>query len=161
MERVLRSKLPGGKFRNVAAKRSQMMRTVRGEGNKSTELRFRLGLVRSGINGWTVRPKGLIGNPDFYFPRARLAVFVDGCFWHGCPRCGHIPKKNTSFWETKIHLNKLRDREKARALRSREIVVLRFWEHEVKKSVDECVRRVRDARSKAIEKKNRRVVAGY
>ena len=161
MEKILRTTLPGGRFRKVPVKRSRIMRAIPSGGNRSTEVRFRLGMVRRGIRGWKLRPEGLVGNPDFYFPGIRLAVFVDGCFWHGCPLCGHIPKKNTSFWETKIHLNKLRDREKTHALRLRKIVVLRFWEHEVESYIDECVHRVRDARSKALGKKHRRVIPGY
>ncbi|MHB8974086.1 MAG: PDDEXK family nuclease [Pirellulaceae bacterium] len=85
------------------------MRAVRGRGNKSTETRLRLALVRAGISGWRLHAKEVHGKPDFFFPAASLAVFVDGCFWHGCPRCGHIPKAHALFWRTKIDRNKHRD----------------------------------------------------
>ena len=78
MERTLRKHLPGGVFGGVSPTRSRAMAAVRGHGNKTTERRLRLGLVRGGLRGWKVRPKGLRGNPDFFFPETRVAVFVDG-----------------------------------------------------------------------------------
>lgn len=73
--------------------------------------------------------KGVPGSPDFYFPAELLAVFVDGCFWHGCPRCGHIPHTRRPFWQAKISQNRKRDR-RARARLSRlGIRVIRIWEH--------------------------------
>src|SRR3712207_4254253 len=102
MEKLLRSKLTNGEFSNQSPARSKMMGAVKGRGNRSTEVRLRLALVRSKIKGWKVHPKGLVGKPDFYFPTNKLVIFVDGCFWHGCLECGHIPKSNKPFWETKI-----------------------------------------------------------
>ncbi len=69
------------------AERSARMARVRGAGNESTEGRVEAALVAAGVEGWEKHPKGVLGKPDFYFPRQRLAVFVDGCFWHGCPVC--------------------------------------------------------------------------
>ena len=113
MERALRKHLPGGAFTEVSATRSKAMAAVRGHGNKTTERRFRLALVRAGVRGWQVRPKGLRGSPDFVFPEARLAVFADGCFWHGCPECGHVPRTNRPFWAAKIERNRERDKKGA------------------------------------------------
>jgi DNA mismatch endonuclease (patch repair protein) len=148
MERLLRKQLKGGRFRNVTEERSQIMRAIRGQGNKSTELQFRLGMVRGAIKGWKVRPKSIVGKPDFYFPRHRLAIFLDGCFWHGCPRCGHIPRQNRGFWKTKIALNKARDHLKTTSLESNQIVVQRFWEHEIKMSLNSCIQKLRIVQSK-------------
>ena len=98
MEKALRRKLPGGRFENVSPVRSRAMAAVRGKGNITTERRLRLALVRAGIRGWQLHPKGLSGRPDFLFPEAKLAVFADGCFWHGCRKCGHVPSKHSDFF---------------------------------------------------------------
>jgi DNA mismatch endonuclease (patch repair protein) len=70
------------------------------------------------------------GKPDFYFPRYRLAIFVDGCFWHACPNCGRIPKSNVEFWRTKIDQNRRRDNRVRRQMRRLGFHVVRVWEHE-------------------------------
>ena len=69
--------------------------------------------------------------PDFVFAKQRLAVFVDGCFWHGCPRHGTKPKGNAAFWKKKLERNRARDREVNRALRRAGWRVMRIWEHEL------------------------------
>ena len=94
MERKLKEKLVNGQFEGQTPVNSKRMKAVKGKGNKSTEVRFRSMLVRARVRGWKVHPRGIVGKPDFFFPEHRLAVFVDGCFWHGCPRCGHVPKAN-------------------------------------------------------------------
>lgn len=142
MEKVLKDKLKGGKFRNVKAIDSKRMSAVKGRGNKSTELKLRLGLVRAGLKGWKMGPKTLRGKPDFFFQRVQLAIFVDGCFWHGCPVCGHIPKKNKKFWETKISRNQERDIQTTSALEDQGIKVIRFWEHELKENLDICINQI-------------------
>ena len=73
----------------------------------------------------------MFGKPDFVFPTKKLAVFVDGCFWHGCSRHGVKPKQNAKFWRRKIATNKARDRLVNRTLRARSWRVLRVWEHEL------------------------------
>lgn len=143
MERALRKHLPGGAFTDVSATRSKAMAAVRGYDNRTTERRFRLALVRAGIRGWQVRPKGLQGNPDFVFREARLAVFVDGCFWHGCSECGHIPQTNRPFWVAKIERNRERDRKTAEHLAAEGFHVLRFWEHELRDLLEKCVATVK------------------
>jgi len=72
-----------------------------------------------------------VGKPDFVFPDQRLAVFVDGCFWHGCPLHGTNPATNREFWSEKITRNRQRDREVNRALRALGWRILRIWEHEL------------------------------
>jgi DNA mismatch endonuclease, patch repair protein len=127
MERFLRELLPSG-FENVSAVRSAAMGKVRSRNNRTTELRLRMALIRLGQRGWVLHPN-LPGRPDFFFVRAKLAVFVDGCFWHGCKKCGHVPKTRSRFWSAKIERNRRRDRRTARTLRSCGIRVLRIWEH--------------------------------
>src|SRR5262245_22730708 len=134
MERALREKLEGGTFGNVAPGDMRRMKAVRGKNNKTTEWRFRGLLVGAGVRGWKVRPKGIPGSPDFFFPEVRLAVFLDGCYWHACPRCGHVPRVNRPFWLAKLQRNRERDREKERRLAKEGIRVVRFWEHELKEA---------------------------
>lgn len=109
------------------AKRSAVMALIRGRGNKATELRM-IALFRAhGITGWR-RNVRLFGKPDFVFRRERVAVFVDGCFWHGCPRHATLPASNRAFWKAKLARNQSRDREVTRALRQAGWRVLRVWE---------------------------------
>src|SRR5438876_615623 len=81
--------------------RSANMRAIRGRGNRTTERRLRAMLVRAGLRGWRMGSTAEIGSPDFAFPQERVLLFVDGCFWHGCPRCGHIPRTNAQYWSAK------------------------------------------------------------
>jgi len=119
------------------------MSSIRGKRNKTTEYILRMALVRHGIRGWILHPKYVPGCPDFFFPQKNIAVFVDGCFWHGCSRCGHIPLTNRPFWSAKIKRNRNRDLTNAKVLRKAGIRVLRFWEHELRESLGKCLGRIR------------------
>jgi DNA mismatch endonuclease, patch repair protein len=110
------------------AKRSAVMARIRGAGNKDTELRLIALMRAAGIRGWR-RKAAVFGKPDFVFPKERVAVFVDGCFWHGCPLHGVKPKQNAEFWRMKITGNQARDRLVNRELRKAGWRVLRIWEH--------------------------------
>lgn len=142
MEKILRQALKNGTFTGVSNKRSQIMGSVRGKGNKTTEKRLRAALIRNGIKGWRVNPKSMVGNPDFFFPSQRIAVFVDGCFWHACIRCGHVPKNNHSFWSLKLDNNRKRDRRIDRELRAQGIRVIRLWEHQLKSELHASVKEI-------------------
>ena len=78
---------------------------------------------------------------DVAFPRARVAVFVDGCFWHGCPLHGTFPQNNAAWWREKIAANQERDADTVRRLSAIDWEVLRFWEHEDTESVAETIAR--------------------
>ncbi|MFO1512293.1 MAG: DNA mismatch repair protein Vsr [Verrucomicrobiota bacterium] len=81
--------------------------------------------------------------PDFVFPQVRLALFVDGCFWHGCPKHATKPKNNRAFWRKKLAGNKARDALVTRTLRRAGWRLLRVWEHELaKKNEERLVRRI-------------------
>jgi len=110
------------------AERSQIMAAVRSSGNKGTELKLISILRAGGITGWR-RKQTLFGKPDFVFRRQRLAVFVDGCFWHGCPRHLRMPAGNARYWRNKISRNRARDLATNRRLRASGWRVLRIWEH--------------------------------
>jgi DNA mismatch endonuclease, patch repair protein len=86
-------------------------------------------LRASATSGKSTRPFRV--RPDFVFPKLRIAVFVDGCFWHGCPLHATQPKQNAEFWRTKIARNQARDLLVTRQLRARGWRVLRLWEHEL------------------------------
>ena len=80
---------------------------------------------------------------DIVFRRARLCVFVDGCYWHGCPKHFHAPKVNREWWNEKIADNRKRDRRKTSALRKRGWRVIRIWEHEIaSRGIDQIVRTI-------------------
>lgn len=84
--------------------------------------------------------------PDFVFPKLRLAVFVDGCFWHCCPLHATRPRHNATFWRRKLATNRVRDRRVTRTLRSANWRVLRLWEHELaRKHEARLLRRIRRA----------------
>ena len=118
------------------------MSAIKGALNKTTELRLRALFVKRGISGWRVRASNLPGAPDFLFKNARLAVFVDGCFWHGCPRCGHVPKTNKPYWRAKIKRNKQRDRKTTRELKKLGLKVVRIWECQLRAKPKACLGRV-------------------
>jgi DNA mismatch endonuclease, patch repair protein len=118
-----------------AQSRALVMARNRGSGGRSTERRLRALLAASGFSGWKLGHRlGLPGRPDFVFPLEMVAVFVDGCFWHGCSRCRSIPITNRSFWAKKITGNAARDRRVSGALRRRGWRVVRVWEHELRSS---------------------------
>lgn len=112
-------------------KRSEVMSRIRGKGNASTEQRMIKHFREQGIKGWR-RNWPLPGKPDFVFPKLRIAVFVDGCFWHRCPKCYRQPATNAEFWEAKIGRNVERDKEVNRELKERGWKVVRVWEHELR-----------------------------
>lgn len=126
-------------------KRSEVMSRIRSRGNKATELRL-IGIFRSiGINGWR-RHQPVFGKPDFIFPKLRMAVFVDGCFWHSCPKHSTKPMRNRVFWEKKLAANKARDCLVNRTLRRNGWKVVRIWEHELRaKSRPLALRKLRRA----------------
>lgn len=137
------------------AKRSDVMSRIRSRGNRATELALARVFRAHGITGWrrhqrirlnaqrstsnAERSKLGVGRwkfsfsvrPDFVFPRLKLAVFVDGCFWHACPRHCRMPAGNRAFWRAKLARNHARDRLVTRTLRKAGWRVLRIWEHDL------------------------------
>lgn len=124
--------------------RSEMMSSIRGTGNASTEWAMRARLVAEGISGFTLHAD-LPGSPDFAFGDERVAVFVDGCFWHGCPEHHNQPDNNSEFWAQKIQGNRDRDRRVTEELEGAGWTVIRIWEHELANAPETAVERVREA----------------
>jgi DNA mismatch endonuclease (patch repair protein) len=108
--------------------RSRNMSSIRSTGNRSTEQTFMKLLRDAHISGWR-RHLPLPGRPDFAFPSQRVLVFVDGCFWHGCPKCYRLPDDNRDYWTAKLNTNRRRDRRVSRMLIAKGWKVLRLWEH--------------------------------
>ncbi len=134
-------------------KRSQVMASIRSTGNRDTELKLMAILRIHGITGWRRRQR-LPGKPDFVFRRERLAVFVDGCFWHGCPEHGRNPGSNRGYWSAKLRGNRRRDLKVVLLLRDSGWQALRFWEHELS-----CADRVASRLRKALKMSLRRLHA--
>lgn len=113
-------------------KRSAVMRNIKGKGNKSTELALIEVFREQGISGWR-RGYPVKGHPDFIFLKKRVAIFVDGCFWHG-HNCRNIrPKENGDFWSKKIGGNIEHDKAVTEMFENRGWTVVRIWECELKK----------------------------
>lgn len=108
------------------------MSRIRGRGNKETELALMAIFRTSRISGWRRHP-AIFGRPDFVFRRQRIAIFVDGCFWHSCPKHSRAPKGNAQFWAVKLSGNKTRDKIVNLTLRKAGWRVVRIWEHELTK----------------------------
>lgn len=139
-------------------KRSEVMSRIRGRGNKSTELALASAFRKAGIKGWRrhiaikldlgprvakrVSKAQLIVRPDFVFRRERVAVFVDGCFWHRCPLHSKVPVSNREFWEQKLAYNVNRDLVVTRELKKCGWRPLRIWEHDIHYNAVRCVGRI-------------------
>ena len=113
-------------------KRSAIMRNIKAKGNKSTELALIKFFREQGITGWK-RGYPVKGHPDFIFLKKRLAIFVDGCFWHGHDCRNTHPKNNENFWLKKISGNIKHDKDITKIFENRDWTVIRIWECELKK----------------------------
>lgn len=122
--------------------RGRLMARVRSTGNKTTEQRLVSLLRAEALVGWR-RHQDVPGRPDFIWLRAKVAVFVDGCFWHGhdCSR-NVTPRTNARAWKDKICRNKARDRLTSNLLRQRGWAVIRVWECQLAKRPAWCVSRI-------------------
>lgn len=110
--------------------RSYCMSRIRGK-NTVPELVLRKAISSSGLRGYRLHYK-IPGKPDIVFPRLKIAVFIDGCFWHRCPKCFIKPTTNSRFWMKKITSNAKRDRLVNIKLRRNGWRVLRVWEHDAR-----------------------------
>ena len=108
------------------------MRAVKSKGNKSTEIKLIQIFRENKIKGWRRNYK-LFGKPDFVFPKRRIVVFVDGCFWHGHDCRNLRPSANAEYWRKKIQRNRERDRAVTEYLTGKNWQVIRIWECELRK----------------------------
>jgi len=133
----------------TAEQRSRLMSRIRGR-DTGPELALRRALWARGVR-YRVN-HSIPGRPDIAFPKQRLAVFVDGCFWHGCPEHAVKPKRNARFWEEKLARNIRRDAKVNIELKQAGWAVLRFWEHQVECNVETCVEKVMSTLRRETEK---------
>ena len=105
--------------------------------NTLIELKFREYIWLNGLRGYRIKSK-ILGKPDLYFPKKKLAVFIDGCFWHKCPNDFIRPRSRKDYWDKKIKNNVRRDKRINIELKKENIKVLRFWEHEIANNVKKC-----------------------
>src|SRR5579872_1712431 len=131
--------------REVRSRIMASVRTTGGTTERKMESLLRLGKVRGFRKQWPVA-----GKPDFAWPKSMVALFVDGCFWHGCPRCDRPSKSNTKFWRSKIVSNRRRDTRVSRKLRNDGWSVLRVWECRIseKRTLPRIVRAVSRGRTR-------------
>lgn len=121
-------------------KRSYNMSRIKCK-NTKPELVIRKLLSSNGIRGYRLNYK-LTGKPDIVFTKYKLAIFIDGCFWHKCPKCFISPDKNKIFWKKKINGNVQRDNDVNKILKKEGWTVLRFWEHLLKKGSNLVYKRI-------------------
>lgn len=111
---------------------TRVMRANKGKGT-GPEMDVRRILREAGYPGYRLNWKGAPGHPDIAYPGRRVAIFVNGCFWHRCPKCDlQLPKSHTEFWREKFDRNVRRDREKTEALESMGWTVVTVWECELR-----------------------------
>jgi len=103
--------------------------------NTTPEIILRKALFKNGLRGYRIH-YSLHGKPDIVFTKYKLAIFMDGCFWHKCPKCFIKPKTRTDYWLKKIENNKQRDKLINERLSNEGWTVLRFWEHQIEKEMD-------------------------
>lgn len=132
--------------------RSQCMSRIRGK-DTGPEMKLRLALWSRGLR-YRLH-YNIPGRPDVVFPGKRIAIFVDGCFWHGCPLHGVRPKTNAVFWHSKIQGNIRRDAKVTKILGQLGWCVFRFWEHQIEDGFDTTVSRVLRAITNAQTRKAR------
>lgn len=132
-----------GMTRKLPLTRSEVMSRIRGRDTRP-ELALRRLLHAAGLR-FRVGLRCERSRPDVVFPRAKVAVFVDGCFWHGCPMHAVKPKTNAGFWSEKISSNKARDERQTAGLVAAGWIVLRYWEHEIEEDASKVSEAVRTA----------------
>lgn len=121
--------------------RTRTMRAVKSKDSKM-EVKFRSALWRAGLR-FNKNVTSMLGKPDIVFPRRKVVVFLDSCYWHGCPRHLRMPSSNVEYWQAKIDRNRKRDAKVNETYAEMNWRVLRFWEHELKEKFDDCVNRIK------------------
>jgi DNA mismatch endonuclease (patch repair protein) len=112
-------------------KRTEIMSRIRAKGSK-LEMQFSEKLTERGISNFSLNCQNVLGRPDIVFPDKKIAIFLDSCFWHGCPKHYKAPASRQEFWDHKIQGNKRRDKEVSQELGRQGWKVFRIWEHSVK-----------------------------
>jgi DNA mismatch endonuclease (patch repair protein) len=137
-----RSKVPRTKSTDVMTReqRSRCMSQIRGK-NTKIEIQLRKAVWSTGLR-YRLHVK-LPGTPDLAFSKSKVALFIDGCFWHGCPLHAVRPKSNRAFWQRKFAQNSARDKRVNRELKERGWKVLRCWEHDVEQNLKKVIGQIK------------------
>jgi DNA mismatch endonuclease (patch repair protein) len=124
----------------VSESTAKAMRSNRAQETKP-EIRLRKALWAAGLRGYRKNVRRLPGKPDVVFGKAKVCLFVHGCFWHGCRKCSRnlSPKKNATYWQTKIAGNRERDKRNEQALIADGWLVMTIWECELEEGLDQFV----------------------
>lgn len=117
------------------------MSRIKGK-NTIPEMVFRKYIWSKGIKDYRLHSK-IRGKPDLYFPTKKIALFIDGCFWHQCPKCYRPPKTNKKYWSEKIKDNVERDLKTDIYLENNGIHVLRLWEHDIKANINKSFKKIK------------------
>jgi DNA mismatch endonuclease (patch repair protein) len=120
--------------------RSYNMSQIKGI-NTGPEIKFRKFLFGTRIRGYRVTSK-VVGKPDITFTKYKIAIFIDGCYWHKCPLCFKEPNTNKKFWKEKINSNIKRDQKINNILLKDGWKVIRFWEHEINGNIEKCFQKL-------------------
>jgi DNA mismatch endonuclease (patch repair protein) len=118
--------------------------------NTNPEKKLRHLIWSQGIRGYRIH-YNLPGKPDIVFTKKKVAIFVDGCFWHKCPVCFQEPETRNEFWMKKIQSNVERDKKVNLQLKNLGWTVMRFWEHDIRKNPDAIVERIAEMTGKFFE----------
>ena len=112
--------------------------------NTKPEITLRKALWSEGHKGYRLNWKKAPGRPDIAYPGKKIAIFVNGCYWHRCPKCNlPLPKTNTDFWKEKFDKNVKRDKKKNDELLSLDWIVLVFWECDIKSDISNLIQKVK------------------
>ena len=123
---------------------SKIMSRIRGK-NTKPEIILRQEMWRNGIKGYRLHWKKVAGSPDIAFPNKKIAIFVNGCYWHRCPYCNPaFPKTHQEFWKNKFKKNIERDKKKINDLQEDGWKVIVIWECKIKENIDECLKKIKE-----------------
>ncbi len=123
---------------------SKIMSSIKGK-NTKPELILRKGLWHDGVKGYRLHWKKIPGRPDVVFPGKKVAIFVNGCFWHRCPYCNPpMPKSHSDFWKEKFEKNIQRDKNKIELLTNLNWRTLIIWECEINNDLKKCVYKIKE-----------------
>ena len=127
---------------------SRVMSSIRAK-NTKPELLLRIALYHNGLSGYRVHWKKAPGKPDICYPGKKLAIFINGCFWHRCPYCNPpVPKTHVDFWTEKFKKNTDRDKRKIEELQAQDWKVIILWECQIRNNLQECVDKISDLLNK-------------
>eukprot|EP01156_Anaeramoeba_ignava_P018143 Anaeramoba_ignava/a90938_65.p2 GENE.a90938_65~~a90938_65.p2 ORF type:complete len:142 (-),score=10.00 a90938_65:959-1384(-) len=134
------------KMKKKLLKEKTIQKVMRSNKSKNTKLEivFRKALFKKGIRGYRIHWKNIPGTPDIAFVGKKIAIFINGCFWHRCPYCNpKTPKSNIEFWETKFNKNIERDKKNIDELLNMNWRVIVFWECQIYSEIDKCIEKVK------------------